>query len=143
MYRMMFQGLFFSLLMRLDMQQVQQSVAQWVELCVRRWWVQFLSFCRHLILGRKTLPQSDLEEEDEDVATENLRVASGAASSDILQINQLTKIYQHFSKKVPVVKKLSVGIPAGEVRTRKQKHKLVIQWSLIKDCVTVKWSFFP
>ncbi|PWA31216.1 hypothetical protein CCH79_00002910, partial [Gambusia affinis] len=69
---------------------------------------------RHLILGRKTLPQSDLEEEDEDVATENLRVASGAASSDILQINQLTKIYQHFSKKVPVVKKLSVGIPAGE-----------------------------
>ncbi|XP_032422830.1 ATP-binding cassette sub-family A member 12 [Xiphophorus hellerii] len=69
---------------------------------------------RHLILGRKTLPQSDLEEEDEDVATENLRVASGAARSDLLQINQLTKIYQHFSRKVPAVKKLSVGIPAGE-----------------------------
>uniref|UniRef100_A0A3B3UCG3 ATP binding cassette subfamily A member 12 n=1 Tax=Poecilia latipinna TaxID=48699 RepID=A0A3B3UCG3_9TELE len=69
---------------------------------------------RHLILGRKTLHQSELEEEDEDVATENLRVASGAASSDLLQINQLTKVYQHFSKKVPAVKKLSVGIPAGE-----------------------------
>uniref|UniRef100_A0A0S7EWI0 ABCAC n=4 Tax=Poeciliopsis prolifica TaxID=188132 RepID=A0A0S7EWI0_9TELE len=69
---------------------------------------------RHLILGRKTLPPSDLEVEDEDVAMENLRVASGATSSDLLQINQLTKIYQNFNKKVPAVKRLSVGIPAGE-----------------------------
>lgn len=56
-----------------------------------------------------------LEDEDEDVASEHQRVASGAASSDILQVNQLTKVYQHLNKKVHAVKRLSVGIPAGEV----------------------------
>lgn len=55
------------------------------------------------------------EDEDEDVAAEHQRVSSGAAGSDILQVNQLTKVYQHLNKKVPAVKKLSVGIPAGEV----------------------------
>nr|XP_046260291.1 glucosylceramide transporter ABCA12 [Scatophagus argus] len=69
---------------------------------------------RHLICGRKTLPQVAVEDEDDDVAAERLRVSSGAASSDILQVNQLTKIYQHLKKKVYAVKRLSVGIPAGE-----------------------------
>uniref|UniRef100_A0A3Q2QFZ9 ATP binding cassette subfamily A member 12 n=1 Tax=Fundulus heteroclitus TaxID=8078 RepID=A0A3Q2QFZ9_FUNHE len=69
---------------------------------------------RNLLFVRQTLPPDALEEEDEDVATEHLRVASGAASSDMLQINQLTKVYRHLSRKVPAVKKLSVGIPAGE-----------------------------
>ncbi|KAM6978364.1 uncharacterized protein abca12 [Tautogolabrus adspersus] len=69
---------------------------------------------RHLICGRKTVPHVAPEDEDEDVATEHLRVASGAASSDILQVNQLTKVYQNFSKKVQAVKRVSVGIPAGE-----------------------------
>ncbi|XP_038576238.1 uncharacterized protein abca12 isoform X3 [Micropterus salmoides] len=71
---------------------------------------------RHLICARKTVPKAACadEDEDEDVAAEQLRVSSGAASSDILQVNQLTKVYQHFKKKVHAVKKLSVGIPAGE-----------------------------
>uniref|UniRef100_A0A8C4GN07 ATP-binding cassette, sub-family A (ABC1), member 12 n=1 Tax=Dicentrarchus labrax TaxID=13489 RepID=A0A8C4GN07_DICLA len=69
---------------------------------------------RHLICSRKTVPQGACEDEDEDVAAEHLRVSSGAASSDLLQVNQLTKVYQHLKKKVPAVKKLSVGIPAGE-----------------------------
>ncbi|XP_068590097.1 glucosylceramide transporter ABCA12 [Cebidichthys violaceus] len=69
---------------------------------------------RNLIWGRKTVPQVACEDEDEDVATERLRVSSGAASTDILQVNQLTKVYQQLKKKVPAVKKLSVGIPAGE-----------------------------
>ncbi|XP_054642461.1 uncharacterized protein abca12 isoform X2 [Dunckerocampus dactyliophorus] len=68
---------------------------------------------RHLILGRKNVPRV-FEDEDEDVAAERLRVFSGAADSDILQVNQLTKIYQHLNKKVYAVKRLSVGIPAGE-----------------------------
>lgn len=55
------------------------------------------------------------EDVDEDVSSEHQRVASGAADSDILQVNQLTKVYQHLSKKVHAVKSLSVGIPAGEV----------------------------
>uniref|UniRef100_A0A3Q3EBV6 ATP-binding cassette, sub-family A (ABC1), member 12 n=1 Tax=Labrus bergylta TaxID=56723 RepID=A0A3Q3EBV6_9LABR len=69
---------------------------------------------RHLICGRKTVSHVAPEDEDQDVTTEHLRVASGAASSDILQVNHLTKIYQNFSKKVQAVKGVSVGIPAGE-----------------------------
>uniref|UniRef100_A0A3B4BHQ8 ABC transporter domain-containing protein n=1 Tax=Periophthalmus magnuspinnatus TaxID=409849 RepID=A0A3B4BHQ8_9GOBI len=67
-----------------------------------------------LILRRKPVPLVPCVEEDEDVAAEHLRVSSGAASSDVLQVNQLTKVYQHLNKKVPAVKKLSLGVPAGE-----------------------------
>lgn len=74
----------------------------------------YFSLCRHLICHSKTVPQVTSEDEDEDVAAEHLRVASGGASSDILQVNQLTKVYQHLKKKVYAVKRLSVGIPAGE-----------------------------
>lgn len=68
-----------------------------------------------MICGRRTLPQVADQDEDEDVAAEHLRVSSGAAGSDILQVNQLTKVYQHLKRKIPAVKRLSVGIPAGEV----------------------------
>lgn len=61
------------------------------------------------------MPPVVCEDEDEDVSAEHQRVASGAASSDLLQVIQLTKVYQHFKRKVHAVKKLSVGIPAGEV----------------------------
>nr|XP_040057060.1 ATP-binding cassette sub-family A member 12 [Gasterosteus aculeatus aculeatus] len=69
---------------------------------------------RDLIWASKPVPQVACGEEDEDVATERLRVSTGAASTDVLQVNQLTKVYQHLNKKVHAVKKLSVGIPAGE-----------------------------
>ncbi|XP_076025938.1 uncharacterized protein abca12 [Genypterus blacodes] len=69
---------------------------------------------RHAIMGRKKVPEGICEDEDEDVVAEHDRVTSGAASSDILQVNQLTKIYQHLKKKMYAVKRLSVGIPAGE-----------------------------
>lgn len=61
------------------------------------------------------MPQVASEDEDEDVMAEHLRVSSGAASSDVLQVNQLSKVYQHLKKKIHAVKRLSVGIPAGEV----------------------------
>ncbi|XP_060910213.1 uncharacterized protein abca12 isoform X2 [Labrus mixtus] len=69
---------------------------------------------RHLICSRKTVSHVAPEDEDQDVTTEHLRVASGAAGSDILQVNHLTKVYQNFSTKVQAVKGVSVGIPAGE-----------------------------
>ncbi|KAG7503728.1 ATP-binding cassette sub-family A member 12 [Solea senegalensis] len=75
---------------------------------------KFLKRKVRLLICGKTLPQVASEHEDEDVTAEHLRVSSGAASSDILQLNQLTKVYQHLNKKVPAVKRLSVGIPAGE-----------------------------
>lgn len=78
-------------------------------------YLNIFSLCRHFICGRRTAPLVSAQDEDEDVASEHQRVASGAADSDILQVNQLTKVYQHLNKKVHAVKSLSVGIPAGEV----------------------------
>lgn len=75
-------------------------------------------FSRRLICARKNVPHVASEDMDEDVAAEHVRVSSGAASSDILQVHELTKVYQHLKKKVHAVKKLSVGIPAGEVSLR-------------------------
>uniref|UniRef100_A0A672GNR9 ATP-binding cassette, sub-family A (ABC1), member 12 n=1 Tax=Salarias fasciatus TaxID=181472 RepID=A0A672GNR9_SALFA len=72
------------------------------------------SLIRKVRSGERKKKRSSLLDQDEDVATEHLRVSSGAASSDILQVNQLTKVYQHFKRKIPAVKRLSVGIPAGE-----------------------------
>lgn len=69
---------------------------------------------RHLILRKKAVLPLACEDEDEDVAAEHCRVSSGAACSDVLQVNQLTKVYQHLKKKVPAVKQLSLGVPAGE-----------------------------
>ncbi|XP_008296369.1 ATP-binding cassette sub-family A member 12 [Stegastes partitus] len=69
---------------------------------------------RRLFCRPKAMPHVACNDEDEDVVAEHLRVSSGAANSDILQVNQLTKVYQRFKRKVPAVKRLSVGIPAGE-----------------------------
>ncbi|TDH06959.1 hypothetical protein EPR50_G00119390 [Perca flavescens] len=69
---------------------------------------------RNLICGRNTVPLVACEEQDVDVAAEHQRVSSGEASTDILQVNQLTKVYQNLRKKVHAVKRLSLGIPAGE-----------------------------
>ncbi|KAL7385147.1 hypothetical protein ABVT39_016568 [Epinephelus coioides] len=69
---------------------------------------------RNLIRGSKKVLNAPCEDEDEDVAAERQRVSSGAASTDLLQVNQLTKVYQHLKGKIHAVKKLSVGIPAGE-----------------------------
>uniref|UniRef100_A0A8C5HN15 ATP-binding cassette, sub-family A (ABC1), member 12 n=1 Tax=Gouania willdenowi TaxID=441366 RepID=A0A8C5HN15_GOUWI len=63
---------------------------------------------------KKTVPNVACEDMDEDVLAEHQRVSSGAATSDVLQVNQLTKIYENFRNKVHAVKKVSVGIPAGE-----------------------------
>ncbi|XP_049449732.1 glucosylceramide transporter ABCA12 isoform X16 [Epinephelus fuscoguttatus] len=69
---------------------------------------------RNMIRGSKKVLNAACEDEDEDVAAERQRVSSGAASTDLLQVNQLTKVYQHLKRKIHAVKKLSVGIPAGE-----------------------------
>ncbi|KAF7662181.1 hypothetical protein LDENG_00244240 [Lucifuga dentata] len=82
-----------------------------LRLILNKWLIRKI---RHLILGRKKVPQGGCENEDEDVVAEGLRVSSGAASSDILQVSQLSKVYQHLNKKVHAVKRLSIGIPAGE-----------------------------
>ncbi|KAL0963737.1 hypothetical protein UPYG_G00310290, partial [Umbra pygmaea] len=69
---------------------------------------------RNLIFPKKEVPETAPQDEDEDVVAEHQRVISGAAVTDLLQVNQLTKVYSNTLKKVPAVKRLSVGIPAGE-----------------------------
>uniref|UniRef100_A0A7N8YF53 ATP-binding cassette, sub-family A (ABC1), member 12 n=1 Tax=Mastacembelus armatus TaxID=205130 RepID=A0A7N8YF53_9TELE len=75
-------------------------------------------FILRLLLNKflifKNLKLTSTRNEDKDVVAEHVRVSSGAATSDILQVNQLSKVYQHLKRKVCAVKGLSVGIPAGE-----------------------------
>lgn len=104
-----------SFFLRIEIQKLQSWRLKEKTIKVSHINFNYFSLCSHLICRRKTIPLVDHENEDEDVANEHLRVASGAASSDILQVNQLTKVYQHLKKKVYAVKRLSVGIPAGEV----------------------------
>lgn len=54
-------------------------------------------------------------DEDEDVQAERLRVESGAADFDLVQLHRLTKTYQLIHKKIVAVNNISIGIPAGEV----------------------------
>uniref|UniRef100_A0A8C7FF37 P-type phospholipid transporter n=1 Tax=Oncorhynchus kisutch TaxID=8019 RepID=A0A8C7FF37_ONCKI len=51
-------------------------------------------------------------EEDEDVARERQRILGGGGQSDILELKQLTKVYNR--KQKPAVDRLCVGIPPGE-----------------------------
>ncbi|XP_063069496.1 uncharacterized protein abca12 [Engraulis encrasicolus] len=90
---------------------VQGVLAFTLRLLLNKWLMRKV---RKLFCRRRPVPQRASGDEDEDVVAEHRRVDSGAASSDVLQLNQLTKTYHHLSKKVQAVKKLSVGIPAGE-----------------------------
>lgn len=57
--------------------------------------------------------QKPIGEEDEDVARERQRILGGGGQSDILELKQLTKVYNR--KQKPAVDRLCVGIPPGEV----------------------------
>ncbi|NP_001414620.1 ATP-binding cassette sub-family A member 12 [Rattus norvegicus] len=59
-------------------------------------------------------PVMETVDEDEDVHTERLRVESGAAEFDLVQLHRLTKTYQLIHKKIIAVNNISLGIPAGE-----------------------------
>lgn len=53
--------------------------------------------------------------EDRDVQAERSRVESGKADFDVVQLQNLTKIYHLPHKRITAVKNISLGIPAGEV----------------------------
>lgn len=55
------------------------------------------------------------EEEDKDVQAERERVTLGLADCDMLQLQNLTKIYHLPHRRIVAVKNVSIGIPAGEV----------------------------
>ncbi|KAK0132264.1 ATP-binding cassette sub-family A member 12 [Merluccius polli] len=73
------------------------------------------SLLRRLTCGKKVPPPpAVIEDEDEDVTAEHVRVSGGTATSDLLQVCRLSKVYQHLSKKVYAVNQVSLGIPSGE-----------------------------
>uniref|UniRef100_A0A8C0BF07 ATP binding cassette subfamily A member 12 n=1 Tax=Buteo japonicus TaxID=224669 RepID=A0A8C0BF07_9AVES len=53
-------------------------------------------------------------EEDGDVQAERNRVESGKADFDVVQLQNLTKVYHLPHKRIVAVKNISLGIPAGE-----------------------------
>lgn len=79
------------------------------------------------------MPQTESQGEyvDEDVLAERQRVDTGAAGSDVLQVSQLTKVYQHLNRRVQAVKKLSFGIPAGEVSLNLGDFTPLSQFNLV------------
>ncbi|KAF5903351.1 ATP-binding cassette sub-family A member 1-like [Clarias magur] len=71
--------------------------------------IQYRFFIKPRALRPKLSP---IGEEDEDVARERQRIVSGAGQGDILELRELTKVYER--KKKPAVDRLCVGIPPGE-----------------------------
>uniref|UniRef100_A0A8C0EBB6 ATP binding cassette subfamily A member 12 n=1 Tax=Bubo bubo TaxID=30461 RepID=A0A8C0EBB6_BUBBB len=66
------------------------------------------------ILHGKALLLPPTAEEDGDVQAERNRVESGKADFDVVQLQNLTKIYHLPHKRIVAVKNISLGIPAGE-----------------------------
>uniref|UniRef100_A0A803TPX1 ATP binding cassette subfamily A member 12 n=1 Tax=Anolis carolinensis TaxID=28377 RepID=A0A803TPX1_ANOCA len=54
------------------------------------------------------------EKEDKDVQAERERVTLGLTDCDMLQLQNLTKVYHLLHRRIAAVKNVSVGIPAGE-----------------------------
>ncbi|XP_034994859.1 glucosylceramide transporter ABCA12 [Zootoca vivipara] len=82
---------------------------------IQKVWYNTLEFMYNKVHGK---PQFRLEaideEEDKDVQAERERVALGIADCDMLQLQNLTKIYHLPHRRIVAVKNVSIGIPAGE-----------------------------
>uniref|UniRef100_A0A8C4U0U6 ATP binding cassette subfamily A member 12 n=1 Tax=Falco tinnunculus TaxID=100819 RepID=A0A8C4U0U6_FALTI len=86
---------------------------------IRRLWNNILEFLFDRVHGKVSL-LSPAAEEDEDVQAERNRVESGKADFDVVQLQNLTKIYHLPHKHIVAVKNISLGIPAGEVSMGKR-----------------------
>lgn len=91
------------------------------------------SLTRRLWTRRPRVPQTGSrgEDVDKDVLAERQRVDSGVAGSDLLQVSQLTKIYQHLNHRVQAVTNLSFGIPAGEVSADSKHSAPIVSFRFI------------
>lgn len=56
-----------------------------------------------------------IEEEDKDVRAERERVTLGLSDCDVLQLQNLSKIYHLPYRRIVAVRNVNIGIPAGEV----------------------------
>ncbi|XP_009634881.2 ATP-binding cassette sub-family A member 12 [Egretta garzetta] len=80
---------------------------------IQRLWNNILEFLFDRVHGKASLLSTAVEE-DGDVQAERNRVESGKADFDVVQLQNLTKIYHLPHKRIVAVKNISLGIPAGE-----------------------------
>ncbi|OPJ80232.1 ATP-binding cassette sub-family A member 12 isoform B [Patagioenas fasciata monilis] len=80
---------------------------------IQRVWNNILEFLFDRVHGKTSL-LPPMAEEDGDVQAERNRVESGKADFDVVQLQNLTKIYHLPYKRIMAVKNISLGIPAGE-----------------------------
>ncbi|XP_032866623.2 glucosylceramide transporter ABCA12 isoform X1 [Tyto alba] len=80
---------------------------------IQRVWNNILEFLFDRVHGKASL-LPPAAEEDGDVQAERSRVESGKADFDVVQLQNLTKIYHLPHKRIVAVKNISLGIPAGE-----------------------------
>ncbi|XP_048339496.1 glucosylceramide transporter ABCA12 [Sphaerodactylus townsendi] len=83
---------------------------------VQKVWYKILEFFYDKVHGQLPLQLEDAEEEEEDkdVLAESERVALNRADYDMLQLQNLTKIYHLPHRRIVAVRNVSIGIPAGE-----------------------------
>ncbi|XP_061858379.1 glucosylceramide transporter ABCA12 [Colius striatus] len=80
---------------------------------IQRVWNNILEFLFDRVHGKASvLPFPG--EEDRDVQAERNRVESGKADFDVVQLQNLTKVYHLPHRRIVAVKNISLGIPAGE-----------------------------
>ncbi|XP_068542414.1 glucosylceramide transporter ABCA12 isoform X1 [Anas acuta] len=80
---------------------------------IQKVWNNVLQYLFDRVHG-KALLLLPVTEEDGDVQAERNRVESGKADFDVVQLQNLTKIYHLPHKRIVAVKNISLGIPAGE-----------------------------
>nr|XP_060637352.1 glucosylceramide transporter ABCA12 [Anolis sagrei ordinatus] len=78
-------------------------------------WHKILEFLFNKVHGETPLQLEAVDEkEDKDVQAERERVTMGLTDCDMLQLQNLTKVYHLLHRRIAAVKNVSVGIPAGE-----------------------------
>lgn len=86
-------------------------------------------------------PIMETIDEDEDVRAERFRVENGASDFDLVQLHRLTKTYQLIHKKIIAVNNISIGIPAGEVRST-ASFWMALYIGILSDKNLLFWKLF-
>ncbi|XP_077175432.1 glucosylceramide transporter ABCA12 isoform X2 [Paroedura picta] len=83
---------------------------------IQKVWYKILEFLYNKVHGKLPLQgeAAGEEEEDKDVLAESERVAVGRTDYDMLQLQNLTKVYHLPRRRIVAVRNVSIGIPPGE-----------------------------
>ncbi|KAJ6650375.1 hypothetical protein lerEdw1_010920 [Lerista edwardsae] len=105
---------------------------------------QYYFICSRFLFNKlhgKPLLVDEEEEEDKDVQAERERVTSGHANYDMLQLQNLTKVYHHPRRRIVAVNNVNIGIPAGEI-IKPLIHILLLLIRSLNDVDDAHWSLF-